>query len=90
MDTPDTTHQLDADAVAAEVTYTRTNTQPSCSGGGESDCVQNTFKEAMGLSQAARWKTASDKEIASLEKHGVLKLVSIASVPAGHKVVGTR
>ena len=44
----------------------------------------------MGLPQAARWKMASDKDIASLEKHGVLKMVPIASVPAGHKVVGIR
>ena len=28
-DTPNTAHQLDAEAVPAEVTYTRTNTQPS-------------------------------------------------------------
>ena len=32
-DTPDTAHQLDAEAIPAEVAYTRTNTQPSCSGG---------------------------------------------------------
>ena len=89
-DTPDTAHQLDAEAVAAEVAYTKTNTQPSCSGGGESDRVPSTFKEAMGLPQAARWKTASDKEIASLEKHGVFDLVPITSVPGRHKVVGTR
>ena len=44
----------------------------------------------MNLPQAARWKAASDKEIASLEKDGVFKLVPIASVPAGLKVVGTR
>ena len=44
----------------------------------------------MGLPQAAHWKTVSDKEIASLEKHGVFDLVSITSVPAGHKVVATR
>ena len=67
-----------------------TNTQPSRSGGGEPDRVPNTFKEAMGLLQAAHWKTASDKEIASLERHGVFNLVPITSVPAGHKVVGTR
>ena len=29
-DTSDTAHQLDAEAVPAEVAYTRTNTQPSC------------------------------------------------------------
>ena len=33
-DTPYTAHQLDAEAVPAEVAYTRTNTQRSCSGGG--------------------------------------------------------
>ena len=74
-DTPDTAHQLDAEAVPAEVAYTRTNTQPSCSGGGESDRVPNTFMEAVGLPEAAHWKTASDKEIESLEKHGVYNLV---------------
>ena len=46
-DTPDTAHQLDAEAVPAEVAYTRTNTQPSCSGGGRSDGVPNIFKEGM-------------------------------------------
>ena len=81
-DTPGTAHQLDAEAVAAEVAYTMTNTQLCCSGGGELDRVPSTFKEAMGLPQAARWKTASDKEIASLEKHGVFDLVPITSVPA--------
>ena len=89
-DTPDTAHQLDVEAVAAEVAYTRTNTQPSCSGGGEPDRVPNIFKEAVSPPQVTRWKTASDKEIASLKKHGVFKLVPIASVPAGNKVVGTR
>ena len=43
----------------------------------------------MGLPQAAHWKTESDKEIESLEKHGVLNLVMITSVLAGHEVVGT-
>ena len=89
-DTPDTAHQLDAEVVSAEVAYTITNTQPSCSGGEESDRVPNTFKEARGLPQAACWKTASDKEIASLEKHGVFDLVPITSVPLGHQFVGTR
>ena len=89
-DTPDTAHQLDAEAVAAEVAYTMTNTKPSCSGRGESDRVPSTFKGAMGLPQAARWKTASDKKIASLKKHGVFDLVPITSVPTGHKLVGIR
>ena len=89
-DTPDAAHQLHAEADDAEVTYTMINTQPSCSGGRGSDRVPNTFKEALGLLQVARWKTASDKEIVNLEKHGVFDLVPITSVPAGHKVVGTR
>ncbi|CAM9765973.1 unnamed protein product, partial [Ascophyllum nodosum] len=55
-----------------------------------SDRLPNTFKKAMGLPQAARWKTASDKEITSLEERGVFNLVPITSVPAGHKVVGTK
>ena len=38
-DTPDTAYQLDAEAFPAEVAYTRSNAQPSCSGVGESDCV---------------------------------------------------
>ena len=82
-DTPDTTHQLDAEAVPAEVAYTRTNTQPSYSGGGESDRVPNTFMEAVGQLQTVHWKTSSDKEMESLEKHGVFNLVLITSVPAG-------
>ena len=44
METSDASRQLDAEVVAAEVAYTMTNTQPSCSRGGESDRVPNTFK----------------------------------------------
>ena len=33
---------------------------------------------------------ASDKEIASLDKHGVYEIVPITSVPNGRKVVDTR
>ena len=90
MDTPDTAHQHDAEVVVAEVAYTMTNTQPSCSGGGESDRILNTFKETMDLPQAARLKEALDKDIASLENHVVFGLVQIASVPAGHKVRSIR
>ena len=88
--TPNTAHQLDAKAVIANVVYTMINTQPSFSGGGESDRVVSTFEETMSLPQAARWKPASDKKIASLEKHGVLNLAPITSVPSGQKVVGAR
>ena len=44
----------------------------------------------MDFPSATRWKAALDKEIVSLEKHGVFELVSNTSVPAGRKVVGTR
>ena len=44
----------------------------------------------MTLPQAVRWKVASDKEIASMEKHGVYEVVPIILVPGGRKVVGTR
>ena len=67
-----------------------TNTQPSCSRGGESDRILNTFKEAMDLPQAARLKEALDKDIASLENHVAFGLVQIASVLAGHKVVSIK
>ena len=89
-DIPDTAHPLDDKAAAAEVTYTMTNTQPSCPGGGKSDRIPNTLKETMVLPQTARWKTAPDRDIVSLEKHGVFNLVPIISVPSGHKAVGTR
>ena len=77
-DTPNNAHQLDAEVVAAEVTYSMANTQPNYSEAGESDRVPNTFKEAMGFPQAACWMAASDKETTCLEKHGVFKLVPIA------------
>ena len=44
----------------------------------------------MSLPQVARWKAESDKDIKSLEKHNVFKLVPIASFPAGYKLVSTR
>ena len=59
-------------------------------GGGSKLKVPNTFKEAISLLQAARWKAAADKEIASLKKHGVHELVLASSVPAGQKVIGSR
>ena len=37
-----------------------------------------------------RLKVTSDREIASLEKHGMYELVPITAVPNGRKVVGTR
>ena len=90
MDAPDTAYQLDAEVVVARVAYTITNTQPSCSGGGESDRILNILKEAMNLPQAARVKEVLDKDIASLDNRVVFGLVQIASVLAGQKIVSIR
>ena len=90
MDTPNTAHQLDAEAVAAEVAYTLPNTQVELFGRGRIGPHPEHLQGGHGLPKAARWKAASDKEIVSVEKHDVLKLVPITSVPAGHKIVGTR
>ena len=49
-DTPDTAYQLDAKSVPAEVAYTRSNTQPSCSGVGKSDCVLQRGHDRLTLS----------------------------------------
>ncbi|CAM9689341.1 unnamed protein product, partial [Ascophyllum nodosum] len=62
----------------------------SCLRGGEKERTPNTFKEAMSLPKAAYWKEAADKEIQSLEKHGVYELVPMSFVPSSQKVVGTR
>ena len=62
----------------------------SCLRGGEKERIPNTFKEAMSLPKAAYWKEAADKEIQSLEKHGVYELVPMFFVPSSQKVVGTR
>ena len=53
-DTQDIEHQLDAEAVAAEVAYTMTNTQPSCLGEGESDRIPNTARRRQPHLQSSR------------------------------------
>lgn len=59
-------------------------------GGEMKEQIPNTFEEDMALPQAAHWKAASDKEIASLNKRGVYELVPITAVPTGQRMVGTR
>ena len=44
----------------------------------------------MSLPKAAYWKEAADKEIQSMEKHGVYELVPMFFVPSSQNVVGTR
>ena len=76
--------------LSAEYAYAATNLQESCLRGGEKERIPNTFQEAMSLPKAAYWKEAADKEIQSLEKHGVYELVPISFVPSSQNVVGTR
>ena len=76
--------------LSAEYAYAATNLQESCLRGGEKERIPNTFKKAMSLPKAAYWKEAADKEIQSLEKHGVYELVPMSFVPSSQKVVGTR
>ena len=44
----------------------------------------------MTLPAKAQWKAASDKEIASLKKYNIYTLLPTTSVPAGHKIIGSR
>ena len=76
--------------LSAGYAYAATNLQESCLRGGEKERIPNTFKEAMSLPKAAYWKEAADKEIQSLEMHGVYELVPMSFVPSSQKVVGTR
>ena len=70
--------------------YVSTASAGNHSGEGEKLKVSNTFKEAMSLPQAARWKVVADEEVSSYKKHGVYEVVPALSVPAGQKVVGSR
>ena len=44
----------------------------------------------MTLPAKAQWEAASDTEMASLKKNNVYTLLPATSVPAGHKVIGSR
>ena len=88
--TEDIAHLVEKGSFNVEYAYVATNALGSFWGGQDKKQIPNTFKEAMTLSQAARWKVASDNEIASLEKHGVYELVPITSVPNLRIVIGTR
>ena len=74
---------------AVEYAYAATTIQ-SCSAGENAEITPNTFKEAMTLPAKAQWKAASDKEMASLKKNNVYTLLPATSVPAGHKIIGSR
>ena len=84
--------EANAENASFDIEYVNvaTNALRSFSGEENKEQVLNTFKEAMTLPQAARWKVPSDKEIASLENYGVYELVPITSVSNRQKNVGTR
>ena len=88
--TEDIAHQAENASLNVEHPYIATNVLRSFLGEDNKRQVPNTFKEAMALPQAARWKAASEKEITSLEKHGVYELVPIIEVSNGRKAVGAR
>ena len=89
VETQDIVCHLENASFFAEYAHVSTASVGNHSGGGNKLEVLNTFKEAMNLPQAARWKAATDKEIASLKKHGVYELVPASSVPVGQKMVGS-
>ena len=90
--TEDIAHLTEKASFDVEYAYVATNALGNFSGREDKEHIPNTFKEVITLPQAARWKVASDKDIVSLEKHGVYELVPIISVrtdekssaPAGH------
>ena len=85
----DIAHRLD-DTFSTGNANATTITQGSFSAGEQNKKIPNTFKKAMGLPQAARWRAASDKEVARLEKHVVYELIPITSAPTGLNVIGMR
>ena len=72
----DIAHQLDRTFRIGNA-YATTNTPESFSAGEQEKKIPNTFKEGMGLPQMARCKAASNREVVSLEKHGVYELIPI-------------
>ena len=79
--TEDIAHLMEKANFNEEYAYVATNVPGSFWGEKDKKQIPNTFKEAVTLSQAARWKVPSDNEIANLEKHGVYELIPITSVP---------
>ena len=90
VEAQDIAHHLENGSLFEECAYVSTASAGNHSGGGDKLKVPNTFKEAVSLPQAGRWKAAADKKITSLKKHGVHELVPLSSVPAGQDVVGSR
>ena len=74
-----------------EYAYAATNTQMQ--GRLDSDrtiVVPNTYKEAMELPEADRWREATKMEFDSLLTLGVFERIPLSKVPPGAKLLGTR
>ena len=91
IETQDISHHLENASLFAEHAYfSAASSGKHSGGGGDKLKVPNTFKEAMSLLQAARWKAAADEDIAILKKHGVYEMVPASFVLTGQKVIGSR
>ena len=78
---PDMAHEMEM-LTYAEYAYATTSVQlKSLSEGEKVVVIPNTFKEAMGLPEAALWKAASDKEMDSLMQHHVLRPCALNIYP---------
>ena len=86
---PDIAYETYGADSTVEYAYAATIVQ-SCSAGENAEITSNTFKEAMTLPAKAQGKAASGKEMASLKNNYVYTLLPAASVPAGHKIIGSR
>ena len=86
---PDVVHQTNKAESVVEYACATTNVQ-RYSVREKMEVIPNTFKEVMTLPTKAHWKAVSDKEVASLKKNNVYTLVPATTVPAGHKIVGSR
>ena len=86
---PDIAHGTYGADSAVENAYAATIIQ-SCSAGENAEITPSTSKDAMTLPAKSQWKAASDKEMASPKKNNVYTLLPATSVPAGHKIIGSR
>ena len=48
------------------------------------------LQDGYGPRTSGALESGSDREVVTLEKHGVYELIPITSVPTGQRVIGTR
>ena len=88
--TEDIAHQAKNASFNIEYAYVATNALESFSGWENKEQISNVFKEVMTLSQAARWKVALDKDIASLAKHQCCRTTPIYHLENAYIFAGPR